>query len=246
MPKGGQLEITTELTEISEQQRGMHADAHPGVFIILNVRDTGTGMDKATLSHIFEPFFTTKETGKGTGLGLATVYGIVKQHRGWVMVDSAMGQGTTFKIYLPALSTTASAGKNHAGKTAPQRVGGTEIVLVVEDEPAVRQLTVRFLTRLGYRVLQAADGIEALEIWDEQEGNIDLLLTDIMMPNGLTGVDLANQLKPRKPTLKVIYCSGYSRELIGPNNNLQANERYIAKPFNPNHLAQLLRSCLDG
>jgi PAS domain S-box-containing protein len=245
MPKGGRLVIRTQPEEIIESQADHHSDARPGHFVVLSVTDTGVGMDKDTLTRIFEPFFTTKESGKGTGLGLATVYGIVKQHRGWAVVKSTVGEGTTFKIFLPSITAAARATKAAPGKNSTQRIGGTETILVVEDEPAVRQLAVRFLDRLGYQVHQAADGLEALDVWEEHRGKIDLLLTDIMMPNGLTGVDLANQLKLQRPGLKIVYCSGYSRDVIGPYHNLLPTERYLAKPFNPNHLAQMIRSCLD-
>jgi two-component system cell cycle sensor histidine kinase/response regulator CckA len=244
MPKGGTLLIRTAIVDIDEDYASHHADSSAGHFVCLTLADTGCGMDRATLGRIFEPFFTTKEVGKGTGLGLATVYGIVKQHRGWIEVTSQVSAGTTFKVYFPALPVSAEAPANSSAHQ--ERVpGGRETILVVEDEPVLRELVCEVLQQYDYRVLQAGSGHEALRVWDEFEGEIDLLLTDMVMPEGLSGRQLATQLKKRKPGLKVIYSSGYSPEATGRDFG-QSNTVFLAKPYVPPQLARLVRQCLDG
>ena len=181
----------------------------------MRVTDTGSGISPENLSRIFEPFFTTKQPGKGTGLGLATVFGIVKQHGGWIQVDSEVGRGTTFQIFLPAAEDIAESRAEEIAK--PEAQGGTETILIVEDEPSVRMLTRVVLEPKGYRVLEAADGIEALRVWEQHQGSVHLLLTDIMMPEGLSGLELATRLQTRSPQLRVIFTSGYSG--ISPDGN---------------------------
>jgi CheY-like chemotaxis protein len=199
-------------------------------------------MSHNTLSRIFEPFFTTKPVGKGTGLGLATVYGIAKQHQGWVEVSSELKVGTTFKVYLPASNKTLEP---LSDKTPKQGVrGGNETILLVEDEPVLRELARVILQDYDYKVLEASSGVDALRVWDEHQGQIDLLLTDMVMPEGMTGRDLAAELKSRKPELKVVYTSGYSADVMGPDNPLR-DTMFLQKPYPPPMLAQTVRECLD-
>jgi PAS domain S-box-containing protein len=244
MPKGGQLTISTSLKEISPDYVRNHPSSRPGQFICLAVSDVGCGMDEATLGRIFEPFFTTKEIGKGTGLGLATVYGIVTQHQGWIEVTSQPGHGTTFSILLPAVPRKKIESVPAA---KPLEVkGGTETILVVEDEPALRLLVRNVLRRYGYRVLDAGHGKEALKIWKEHSAGIHLLLTDMMMPEGMSGVELAEILREENPRLKVIYSSGYSVELLEPDREMTEGVNFVAKPFHPATLARAIRNSLDA
>jgi CheY-like chemotaxis protein len=244
MPKGGQLSLGTALAEIDERYAGQHADSRPGTFVRLTVTDTGCGMERQTLERIFEPFFSTKEVGKGTGLGLATVYGIVRQHRGWVEVSSQVGVGTTFNIYFPAGAIQTEAAEEAI--TAPESVrGGQETILLVEDELVLRELVREVLSQYEYRVLEASSGVEALKIWDEHDGQIDLLLTDMVMPEGMSGSEVAAQLRKRKPDLKVIFTSGYSPEFIGKDFT-HSDALFLCKPYLPPQLAQTVRQCLDG
>ncbi|MEW6307221.1 MAG: ATP-binding protein, partial [Verrucomicrobiota bacterium] len=243
MPSGGQLFIRTRIAEFDEAKAALNSDARPGRFVCLEVIDTGTGIPENVLPRIFEPFFTTKEVGKGTGLGLATVYGIARQHHGWVEVASQIGHGTTFRVYLP-LNASVTDGRL---REAPQPVvrGGTETILVVEDEPGLRDLARNILSRYGYRVLTAAHGKEALQLWAETRQPIHLLLTDMVMPEGISGWDLAQQLRAQSPALKVIYSSGYSMELLGHRQELQEGINFLAKPYEPAALAKAVRTCLD-
>lgn len=242
MPKGGQLLITTSAVEIDSSYVQQQPEARAGRFVCLSVTDTGCGMGQETLNRIFEPFYTTKEVGKGTGLGLATVYGITKQHQGWVEVKSELKIGTTFKIFFPASSKPAEA---IAEKSPAQVVpGGHETILLVEDEPVLRELARVILKDYDYQVLEACSGVEALKIWDEHHGKIDLLLTDMVMPEGMNGRELAEELKSRKPDLKVIYTSGYSADVMGRDLGLR-DTMFLQKPYPPPQLAQTVRACLD-
>ncbi|HEY0455242.1 MAG TPA: PAS domain S-box protein, partial [Verrucomicrobiae bacterium] len=242
MPKGGRLVISTSVASLDEAYVQQHPEARPGQFVCLTVRDTGCGMGKETLARIFEPFFTTKDVGKGTGLGLATVYGIVKQHQGWVEVNSDLSLGTTFKIYLPETKKPIEP----LDKTPLQANvrGGNETILLVEDEPVLRELARVILQDYDYRVVEASSGVEALKVWDANGGKIDLLLTDMVMPEGMTGRELAEELKSRKPDLKVIYTSGYSSEVMGQDLGLR-DIKFLQKPYPPPQLAQAVRECLD-
>ncbi len=244
MPKGGQLRLATSQVEVDAAHALRQVGARQGWFICLEVADTGCGMSPETLDRIFEPFFSTKEIGKGTGLGLATVYGIVKQHLGWIEVTSEVGAGTCFKIFLPALSNPVEASPETTIHTREVR-GGQETILLVEDEPDLRELVSEVLQSYCYRVISAANGVEALKLWDQSEGRIDLLLTDVVMPEGMNGCELATQLRQRRPDLKVIYTSGYSAPMAGVE--LDSREAlFLAKPYRPPALAKLVRECLDG
>ena len=245
MPKGGKLIITTAAVEIDAAYVHRRPDARAGHTVCMSVTDTGTGMDRKTLERIFEPFFSTKEVGKGTGLGLATVYGIVKQHKGWIEVKSELGKGTTFEIYLPATQVAAAAVSEVAPEPAQLVKGRNETILLAEDEPVLREWVKEILQSCGYRVVEAANGVEALKAWDEQAGKIDLLLTDMVMPEGMTGHDLATQLKTRQPQLKVIYTSGYSAEIMGGDSEMR-DAVFLPKPYPAPQLARLIRDSLDG
>jgi len=242
MPKGGQLLITTSAVQIDDHYVQQHPESRRGDFVCLSVTDTGSGMSKETLARIFEPFFTTKEVGKGTGLGLATVYGIVKQHQGWVEVISEVGVGTTFKIYFPATSRAVDTADKPASSSSVR--GGHETILLVEDEPVLRELSRVILTDYDYEVLEASSGVEALKIWDERGGKIDLLLTDMVMPEGVSGKELAETLRARKPNLKIIFTSGYSSDVMGRDPSLR-DIKFLQKPYPPPQLAQTVRECLD-
>jgi CheY-like chemotaxis protein len=198
------------------------------------------------MRHVFEPFFTTKEVGQGTGLGLASVYGAVKQHNGWIEVRSEVGRGTSFDLYFPVvepLPGTRTAALASAAQAATLR--GHETVLVVEDEPALRRLVVEILEWHGYRVFSAESGLLALEVWREERENIDLLVTDMVMP-GMMGPELAERLQQESPKLRVIYTSGYSPGIAGKDLALLESSNFLPKPYPPSKLLQLVRECLDA
>jgi PAS domain S-box-containing protein len=243
MPEGGQLSIETSAVEFDENVTAHSPQARPGSFACLSVNDTGSGIPPEHLPRIFEPFFTTKDVGKGTGLGLATVFGIVQQHQGWINVYSEVGHGTTFRIYLPRLARPTGL------KTAPPPltsiVGGRETILVVEDEPSLRKLVHSTLTRLGYRVIEAPTGVVALEMWKQYHHGIQLLFTDMVMPDGVSGKDLAQRLLQENPKLKVIYTSGYSAEIVNRKFPVREGVNFLAKPFEAHKLAQTVRNRLD-
>lgn len=245
MPRGGQLVITTSQTDIDSTYVERHPlEARAGHFICLSITDTGAGMDSVTLSRIFEPFFTTKEFGKGTGLGLATVYGIAKQHQGWVEVQSQVGQGTTFKIFLPP--DHRAGAKPVAPPTETKIPGGTETILVVEDEAPVRWIVKDVLSKYGYKVVEAGNGVEALALWHQHHSDIALLLTDMVMPVGLSGQELAEKFTHQKPGLKVIFISGYSPQAAGKGFSMVDGLSFLQKPFDGPQLASAVRRCLDS
>src|SRR3989454_7109923 len=241
MPRGGRLSIETGNVEMDESYVRGHPVAHPGPYVMLAVSDTGIGMDAVTQARIFEPFFTTKEAGKGTGLGLATVYGIVKQSGGFIWVYSEPGHGTSFKIYLPRVDEPVSP----AGGPAPQVVGGSETVLVVEDVAAVRAVTRQMLERQGYCVLEAANGATALSLARQHHSAIHLLVTDVVMLE-VSGRELADQLVQLRPDMKVLFMSGYTDDAVVRHGILQEGIAYLQKPFTPDTLARKVRSVLDG
>ncbi|HEU6449415.1 MAG TPA: PAS domain S-box protein [Verrucomicrobiae bacterium] len=243
MPNGGKLVIETSGVRFDSQSAAQSAKIRPGSFVCLSVSDTGAGIAPENLPHIFEPFFTTKDIGKGTGLGLATVFGIVQQHQGWVDVYSEIGHGTTFRVYLPRVEKTL--GQEHP-VSAPEDVrGGNETILIAEDDAYFRVSMRKALTQLGYRVLEAVNGVEAVEIWKQYRNEIQLLLTDMMMPGGVTGRDLGERLLKENSGLKVIYTSGYSAEVAGKGFPLKEGVNFIAKPFQAAQLAKILRVNLD-
>jgi PAS domain S-box-containing protein len=244
MPRGGQLGVRISIVEVNEVHVQRHPEARVGTFVCVSKSDTGCGIPAENLSRIFEPFFTTKEIGKGTGLGLATVYGIVKQHQGWIEVESVVGKGTTFRIYVPFV------GKEQAEAEKPTTQitirGGTETILLVEDENPVRELVARILQKYGYKILQAATGTAAVKIWDEHRNEIALLLTDLVMPDNMNGRELAETLWEQKPDLKVIFTSGYSADIVGKDFKLESDLNFLQKPYQPQTLALTVRRCLDG
>ena len=244
MPKGGCLTITTAVTEIRSNYVAHQPEARVGSFVTLTVQDTGCGMDAKTLARIFEPFFSTKEVGRGTGLGLATVYGIAKQHQGWVEVTSEVGIGTTFRVFFPALKAVAVETDDQNDSLMIAR-GGRETILLVEDEPMLRELVSKVLKGYDYRVLEAETGAQALQLWETSQGKVDLLLTDMVMPGGVSGAELAQKLRKRKSDLRVIYSSGYSTE-IGGRSLSENDPMFLAKPYRPPQLAQRIRKCLDN
>jgi PAS domain S-box-containing protein len=244
MPKGGQLAVRIVMCDVTDEDTLRVADARTGQFVRLSHSDTGEGIPPENLPRIFEPFFTTKELGKGTGLGLATVFGIVKQHEGWVEVESELGKGTTFHVYFPA--STASAVDPDQTETQFHARKGTETILVVEDERELREIVTRTLNLNGYRVFQAVDGQNALQIWAEYKKEIDLVFTDIIMPGGINGRELAERLWAEKPGLKVIFSSGYGADALGKDSKLDPKLNYLQKPYLPQTLSRVIRRCLDG
>ncbi len=244
MPGGGKLKLGTGMTEFETGNLPQNPAVKAGAFVCVRVTDTGKGIPQEHLARIFEPFFTTKEIGKGSGLGLATVYGIVQQHGGWVEVESTPENGSTFSVFLPATDRCAS--DSGAGNQAPaQPPGGKDTILVVEDEAAVRSLVVNLLQRFGYRVLPAESGLAALRVWAEHREHIDLLFTDIIMPDGMTGRDLARRLQAERADLKVVFTSGYSAELASLDATTVESLSFLQKPFSPAQLAEAIRAGLD-
>ena len=244
MPRGGRVTLETANAEMDESYVRDHLGARAGRYVTLAVRDTGLGMDAETQKHIFEPFFTTKEKGKGTGLGLATVYGIVKQSEGYIWVDSAPGAGTTVKIYLPWVDAEPVE-KGPQRPVVPEEVPprGTETVLLVEDEEMVRRMTREVLEGAGYRVLEAASGFEALRVSASHTGRLDLVLTDVVMP-GMSGRELAERLAPVRPGMKVLYMSGHTDDAIFHHGVTQAGTGFLQKPFTPDALERRVRDLL--
>jgi nitrogen-specific signal transduction histidine kinase/ActR/RegA family two-component response regulator len=245
MPQGGTLTISLEAMSVDAVFAERHPQARVGRFVRLRVTDTGTGMDTATLGHIFEPFFTTKEVGKGTGLGLATVYGIVKQHDGWVEVSSEPGKGTTFDIMFPANNEASPTSKKEASPDDALVAGGTETILIVEDEEILREMAREILQNYGYNILEATSGREAFDVWNRHTDEIHLLLTDMVMPEGISGVQLAERLLTDRPDLKIIFTSGYSSNEVNAELLARARARFLQKPYSHNDLAKIVRDCLD-
>ncbi len=242
MPNGGDLRIQSFPLTVSEGEAEYDSEINPGDYGCLRVIDNGVGISKDQMQHIYEPFFTTKETGKGTGLGLSTVFGIVKQHGGHVVAESEEGKGTSFTLFFP-LTVKTESGFESMGDISI--TGGDETILIVEDEPAVGRLMKNSLRRKGYKTLLTHSGKEALEIWDKEGDDVDLLFTDVVMPGGVSGWDLVKDLRERRPSLKVILTSGYSPEVAGAEMNLEKGQHYIQKPSPMKVLFQTIRECLD-
>jgi PAS domain S-box-containing protein len=241
MPSGGKIIIQTANVSLDDDLRRECSYIQPGPYLMLSISDTGVGMDKETQSRIFEPFFTTKEKGKGTGLGLSTAYGIIKQSGGYVFVQSELGRGTTFRIYLPQVDEAAEP-LSHV-RASQASTGGSETVLLVEDEESVRQLVRDTLEAKGYKVLEAEQGHSALQIADAHQGSIDMLITDVVMP-GMSGRELAQRLSASHPHTKVLFVSGYTEDAIVHQGVLEPGTAFLQKPFTLQALSRKVRDVL--
>ena len=241
MPDGGRLDISTGNVALTDGDANIHPDAKTGRYVMLTVSDSGTGMDENTRQRIFEPFFTTKARDKGTGLGLATVYGIVRQSGGWIDVSSDPGAGTSFTLYFPRIDGRVAEERRETIRSAIPR--GGETILVVEDQEAVRSVTRTILGVYGYQILEAANGDEAVALGQTHPGEIHLLLTDVILP-GMNGKELSERLRTARPNLKVLFTSGYTSEIIAAKGVLDSGVAYIPKPFSPDKLAAKIREVL--
>jgi hypothetical protein len=243
MPDGGRLDIVTANIELdAENSTAIDPERLPGRYVLMTVTDTGKGMDEATRQRIFEPFFTTKEIGRGTGLGLSTVYGIIRQNGGWVDVASEIGVGTSFQVYFPRID--ACPAPKDVGNS-PVTDGGQETILVVEDQTTVRHFAVTALRQYGYRVVDASGGEEAISLAGRYAGEIHLLLTDVVMP-GMSGKELSERLEELRPNLKVLFTSGYTADVISNRGVLDRGVTFLHKPFSPEELAAKVREVLAG
>jgi CheY-like chemotaxis protein len=244
MTQGGRIRITTSFQQVDAAAVRQMPQAREGPFVCLAVSDTGSGISPEVLPRVFEPFFTTKGVGKGTGLGLATVHGIVEQHNGWVTVESTVGQGTTFRVFLPRVAEAAP----HPSVPADVDAAGahSETILVAEDEAALRDVLRKGLVRMGYRVHTAPTGAAAITEWEKAGGSIDVLVTDIVMPDGMTGWELAKELRARRPELRVICISGYSAGVPGSQDYSLERFTFLQKPFPLDRLIQAVRVSLDA
>jgi two-component system cell cycle sensor histidine kinase/response regulator CckA len=246
MPRGGELIFETRNVEIDGQYASQHVDAQVGKHVLLAVVDNGEGMTEEVLAHAFEPFFTTKPRGQGTGLGLATAYGTIRQSNGWIEVQSQPGKGTRFNIYLPRAATKMRGEADHAdGDSAARDFRGNETILIVEDQPEVRNLAAQALRRYGYDLLEASNGEEAIALCESRTGTIDLLVTDVIMP-GMTGPELVKRVAPMMPETKILYISGYTETLMGDNNAVDGQTAFLQKPFTARALAEKVRDVLDA
>jgi two-component system, cell cycle sensor histidine kinase and response regulator CckA len=242
MPEGGKLTIETTTTHLGASFSALQLGVKPGQYVSIAVADNGIGMDEETQTHLFEPFFTTKNPGQGTGLGLATAYGIIRQSGGAIQINSAPGQGTTVRIYLPVAEERAPAKNEKASATLP--MNGAETILLVEDEARVRKLIVDVLKTRGYTVLEATRGEEAIRLCKLHHGPIHLAVVDVVMPE-MSGPDLARQLAPLRPNLRVLYISGYTEETMVRHNIPGSGAAFLQKPFVPDALARKVREVLD-
>ena len=243
MPEGGRLTIRTAHVGVAEAAARTHAEIQAGPAVLLEVRDTGIGMTDEIRTRIFEPFFTTKPAGHGTGLGLATVYGIVKQSGGTIEVLSQPGQGSTFQIYLPRVEETEATSPTDA--PAPRHIGGSETILLVEDAEDVRDLARDILGLMGYNLMTASNPVEAIQVSQDHSGVIQLLLTDVVMP-GMSGRQLADRLVADRPGLKVLFMSGYTDNAIVHHGVLDPGTAFVQKPFTPDSLSRKVREVLDA
>ena len=244
MPEGGNLRIEIEVCELTPNLVPPHPKARAGRFVTLTVTDTGCGIPPDILPRIFEPFFTTKDTGKGTGLGLATVYGIVEQHEGWIIVNSEVGRGTTFRIFFPCQAAALDPEAAEAAISTPPLPFAGHVILLVEDEASVRSLVRRVLVRQGYRVLEAASGPAALEVWRLHRDKIDLVFTDLVMPDGIGGQELARLLRLEAPNIPIIFTSGYSASIAGKNFPFKEGVDFLAKPYDHDKLLKIITATL--
>jgi len=241
MPDGGRVTIETKDVEL-EDSTAHEETVMVGSYVMLSVTDTGSGMSKETQKRLFEPFFTTKETGRGTGLGLSTTYGIVKQSKGYIWVDSEPGRGTTFKVYLPR--SDAAPAVQALSSPVPPAKPASETVLLVEDEAGVRQLSKRILDNAGFRVLEATNGNEAEKLFEHHADSIDLVLTDVVMP-GCGGPELLGRLQVHRPDLKVLYMSGYTEQSAAHTAGFDRGLPFVQKPFSSSELLRQVREALD-
>ena len=247
MPKGGNLVIDTSIRVVDEEASRGNPNAKPGRFVCLTVMDTGCGMDASTLQRIFEPFFSTKEFGQGTGLGLATVYGVVTQHNGWIDVTSQPGHGSLFRVFFPALTLPPPKKTIEPPEKESEARGGPETVLVVEDEMGLRMLVEAVLQKHGYKVLLAENGVEALKVWRGYPAKIDLLLTDMVMPEGVSGLELSEQLRSLRADVRVVYMSGYSVDFVENEvSGIAEGFNFLQKPYRPEQLVRAVRDVLDA
>jgi len=242
MPGGGTLTVETANVDLDAPAAQSLGGLTPGPYVRLSVTDTGVGMDQATLGHLFEPFFTTKEPGKGTGLGLATCYGIVTQCGGHISARSKVGHGTTFDIYLPRAEGAGVV--SDLGESPARERGGVETILLVEDEPQVRQLAAAVLRDRGYEVIEAATGSEALDIAARRDQPFDLLVTDLVMPQ-VGGTEVARRMRGRQPGLRILFVSGYTDNPAFRQEVLAERTAFLPKPFTPHQLAMKVREVLD-
>jgi PAS domain S-box-containing protein len=240
MPRGGRITISIEVLGDVTNSAAQN-DSGPSMYVCLSVADTGSGMDEGTQKRIFEPFFTTKEPGKGTGLGLATVHGIVTQHKGWIDVRSSLGKGSTFRVFLPQVQAARAV----VDDEQPLPQGKGETILLVEDEPSILRVTARSLRKNGYEVREAANGPDALRLLRENNGAVDLLLSDMMMPGGLSGLDLIREVRTLWPAIKVMICSGYIPESATDDQPDAESIMRLQKPYSIKELAETLRRCLE-
>jgi CheY-like chemotaxis protein len=242
MPEGGTLTFETYNAHVDEWYRKHRPDVAPGRYLVIVASDTGTGIRQSEQEHIFEPFYSTKEPGRGTGLGLATCHGIVKQNGGHIRLHSEPGQGATFKIYFPRAEGVPE--EESPARVVPADLGGGETVLVVEDEQVVRRISVGTFQRLGYRVLEAATGAEAIEVAGRQEGRIDAVVCDVVLPD-MRGPEVTARLTDRNPDVRVLYVSGYAEDTIVHGGVLQEGINFLQKPYTPEAIARALRRLLD-
>jgi CheY-like chemotaxis protein len=242
MSAGGRLTIETGNIKLDERFVRNHVEGTPGSYVMLQVRDNGQGMSEEVVAQIFEPFFTTKEQGKGTGLGLSTVYGIVKQSEGYIYVDSELGRGTSFTIYLPRVDDVTSV--RESGLVTDSLPVGNETILLVEDEPLVRQFVSKTLRSCGYTVIEASNGPEALLTADDYEGPIHLLVTDMVMPR-MSGRELAVRFAEWRPSMKALFISGYTDNEISSQDVADSDISFLQKPFTPRQIANKVREVLD-
>jgi nitrogen-specific signal transduction histidine kinase/CheY-like chemotaxis protein len=244
MPDGGELVIETANVHLDDEYAGANVEVTPGDYATVIVSDSGTGMPREVIERAFEPFFTTKDVGRGTGLGLSMVYGLVKQSRGHVKIYSEVGHGTSIRVYLPRAKDTAATVAAQAA-AAEASAGGSEAILVVEDDPAVRRVAVTLLESLGYRVLPASDGKSALDVLRGAEP-IDLLFTDLIMPNGMSGQELLKKAREVRPGLKALFTSGYSEQFLKGRGGADEKAPLVGKPYRRQRLAEAVRGALGG